>query len=125
MSDRWRTVAGLLLAAAGLAGCLISALPPLTGGEEIVLRGETTGWILAPIETAAPGTVAVNSASAEALTELPGIGPALGQLIVEERKQNGVYYFPEDLTAVKGIGLKKLEGFREMLDMNTSESGEN
>ena len=124
MSDRRRTITGLLLAAAGLACCLLSALPPLMGSEEIVLRGEETEWIRSPIVTAEPGTVAVNSASPEALTELPGIGPALGQLIVEERKQNGVYFFPEDLTAVKGIGLKKLEGFRDLLDMNTTESGE-
>jgi len=124
MSDRVRTCLGILFCAAGLGGCLLAALFPLKEEESFTLRGEESTWHLQPLETAEAGSVPVNRAGVDALTELPGIGPALGQLIVEEREKNGVYYFPEDLTGVRGIGLKKLEGFREMLDMRAEESGE-
>ncbi len=51
----------------------------------------------------------LNTADAEDLTFIPGIGPALADNICEYRKNNG--YFTEfgDLLKVKGIGPKKLE----------------
>ncbi|QTE68546.1 helix-hairpin-helix domain-containing protein [Clostridiales bacterium] len=60
----------------------------------------------------------MNSGSAEELQALPGIGETLSQLIISERENNGNFYYPEDLTAVKGIGIKKLEQFRELLDLS-------
>jgi len=117
---------GVLLAAAGVCCVLLaSVLPPK---EQTVFRmqGREDAWRLATPEQETPGpdAVQINLADAEALTKLQGIGPALGQMIVEERERNGVFFFPEDLIAVKGIGLKKLAGFREMLDMRADESGE-
>ena len=76
---------------------------------------------LYPVPTPA-GSISVNTDSTEELQELPGIGETLSQFIVSERCSNGDYYYPEDLTAVKGIGMKKLELFRELLDF--SEGGE-
>ena len=64
------------------------------------------------------GTISVNTADAEDLQELPGIGETLAQYILSERLINGDYFYPEDLTAVKGIGMKKLEQFRELLDFS-------
>jgi competence protein ComEA len=46
------------------------------------------------------------------LIALKGIGPALAKSIVEYRRKNGPFKSVEDLVRVKGIGLKKLEGFR-------------
>lgn len=50
----------------------------------------------------------VNSASAEKLAELPGIGPVLAERIVQYRNDNGFFSSPEELVNVKGIGEKKL-----------------
>lgn len=61
------------------------------------------------------GTVDVNTADAEALCALPGIGPALSAAIVAEREANGPFRYPEDLLAVPGIGEKKLAAMRDML----------
>lgn len=61
------------------------------------------------------GDVDVNAASAEELTVLTGVGPALAQKIVAEREQNGDFHYPEDLINVKGIGEKMLERMREQL----------
>ena len=64
------------------------------------------------------GTVDVNGADLYELTELPGIGETLAQAIIDERNAHGAFRYPEDLLAVRGIGAKKLEGFRDWLDLS-------
>ena len=46
----------------------------------------------------------VNTAGAELLAELPGIGPSKATAIIEDRKANGPYASAQDLTRVSGIG---------------------
>jgi len=48
--------------------------------------------------------IAVNTASAVELEALPGVGPALAAAIVEERRKGGPFRSAEDLTRVRGIG---------------------
>ena len=50
--------------------------------------------------------VNINSATAQELAGLHGIGPAKAQAIVEYRQKNGQFKSTEDLTKVKGIGPK-------------------
>ena len=63
------------------------------------------------------GGIPVNSADAAQLDELPGVGEATADAIVQERTQNGAFFYPEDLMQVKGIGESKLEEMRDMLDL--------
>ncbi len=51
----------------------------------------------------------LNLASQRELSELKGIGKVLAKRIIEYRNTNGIYYSPENLINVKGIGAKKLE----------------
>jgi len=46
----------------------------------------------------------INSATAEQLETLRGIGPVLAQRIVEYRETNGPFRSTEDITRVQGIG---------------------
>lgn len=46
----------------------------------------------------------LNTASAEALAELPGIGAVLAQRIVEYRTQQGLFQTVEELNHIDGIG---------------------
>lgn len=57
----------------------------------------------------------VNTATAEELEALPGIGPTLAQRIVQHRQSRGPYTTNEDLLEVSGIGKKKLEQLKPYL----------
>ena len=59
---------------------------------------------------AAAGPVNINTADAAKLaSELQGVGPALAEAIVADRKANGNFATPEALTRVKGIGARIVE----------------
>lgn len=53
--------------------------------------------------------VDLNSAGAEELAALPGIGPTLAERILEYRSANGPFASPEELLCIQGIGAGKLE----------------
>ena len=74
--------------------------------------------VLSPLASQAQSqskeVVNINTASAEELAQLPRVGPALSQRIVDFRKENGNFKKTEDLILVKGIGektFKNLEPF--------------
>lgn len=52
----------------------------------------------------AGGQIDINTATAEQLEEIPGVGPVLAQRIIAYRDQNGGFSTVEQLTEVSGIG---------------------
>lgn len=62
-------------------------------------------------------SVRINSASAGELQQLPGIGPALAQRIVETRN-SGRFTSVEDLLRVPGIGKAKLAKLRDYVEVD-------
>jgi competence protein ComEA len=67
-----------------------------------------------PAKQAAPlvGVVNVNTANAEQLELLPGVGPSRASAIIAHRTKNGAFKKPEDLIAVAGIGERAFERLR-------------
>ncbi len=59
--------------------------------------------------------IAINSATAQQLEALPGIGPAMSQAIVDYRTENGEFSTVEQLLDVPGIGPAKLEKMRDSI----------
>ncbi|CAM3311317.1 ComEA family DNA-binding protein [Halomonas lysinitropha] len=57
----------------------------------------------------------VNSADAELLAELPGIGETRAAAIIEDREAKGPYESAEDLTRVSGIGDATVEGLADQV----------
>jgi competence protein ComEA len=69
-----------------------------------------TGGSAAPGAATAP--VSLNSATAEQLDTLDGVGPATARKILEWRMQHGGFRSVADLAQVPGIGPKKLAALR-------------
>jgi competence ComEA-like helix-hairpin-helix protein len=59
--------------------------------------------------------VNINSASAEELQTVPGIGPVTAEKILKMRKSNGAFKSVDDLLAIRGLGPKRLEKMRKYL----------
>ena len=59
----------------------------------------------------------INSATAEQLDTLPGIGPAIAARIVTYRDERGPFTKIEQLNSVKGIGERTLEKIRPCLTL--------
>lgn len=57
----------------------------------------------------------VNTADAELLAELPGIGPSRAEALIEEREANGDFASAEDLERVSGIGPATVDRMRDQV----------
>jgi|GEM_PF-5268857 len=68
-----------------------------------------------PLIAEEPGLVNINTASAEDLASLPGVGEVLAQRIIEYREKHGPFATIYDLTAVPGIGEGKLEAMKDRI----------
>ena len=80
--------------------CLLMAAVPALAQE----AASTTG-----------PSININTASAEQLEALPGIGSARAADIVADREANGDYTSAADLTRVSGIGEATVDGLRDQL----------
>ena len=58
------------------------------------------------------GHVDLNTATADQLEALPGIGPKTAESILTFRRENGPFLRPDDIMNVKGIGPAKFEKLR-------------
>jgi len=71
-----------------------------------------------PNRQPAPSRININTASADELEKLPGIGKALAERIIEHREKFGPFRRPEHLIIVRGISDKR---FRALQDLITVE----
>lgn len=61
------------------------------------------------------GMININTATAEQLDTLPGIGTTYAQRIIEYRQTNGGFKSIDEIKNVKGIGEKTFEKFRDKI----------
>ena len=74
-----------------------------------------TGKASSAVKTKADGPININTASAEELDALPGIGPAMAKRIIEYRETEVAFTAIEDIKKVKGIGEAKLEKMKDKI----------
>ena len=116
---------------AAMAVCLLSVvlaciLNRRPAGISVAMPNEPpsrAGILTADEEPVRPGTIGVNTATADELTALPGIGPVLAERIVTERTLHGPYHFPADLLRVSGIGPKVLARILPLIHFSTTSPG--
>lgn len=76
-----------------------------------------------PVRESAAVLVDINTATAEELEALPGIGETRAAAIVEYREANGPFRRIEDLTQVAGIGEGILEQIGDEITVTAKEQG--
>ena len=102
------TYRGRALALALVTSIALIAGPSLAAGDSATLTG----------------TVNVNTATADQLQLLPGIGESRARAVIEMRKQRGGFKSVAELTDVKGIGeaaLAKLRPFARVEGKTTAQ----
>ena len=67
---------------------------------------------------AVSGKIDLNTATAEELMTLPGIGEKRAAAIIADREANGPFRVPEDLTRVDGIGEGILSGLIDLVTVS-------
>jgi competence protein ComEA len=79
-------------------------VPPVVGADVVIVDNTTV-----------TGPVNINSATAEQLDVLPGVGPTTAAAIVSHREQHGPFQTVEQLADVRGIGPAKLDALRGLV----------
>lgn len=64
---------------------------------------------------AKPNLVNINTADAQQLQALPGIGPAISERIIQYRQTHGPFKTKEDIKKVQGIGDKKFDAIKDLI----------
>jgi competence protein ComEA len=98
---------------------LVNLAAPLADGEQVVVpaRGQAG---TAPVASAGGGAVStgpvhLNTATADQLDSLPGIGPVTAQKILDYRQKHGAFGSVDELDAVPGIGPSRLDQLRDLV----------
>jgi len=86
----------------------------------VLLAGIVGLIIVLTINAAEVQKININTASAEELAQLKGIGPSHAAKILAYREKNGPFKMPEDLVQVPGIGQKTFEANQELLIVEES-----
>ena len=102
----------------------VNLAAPLSDGQWVYFFRIGQSTLPAPVggigsagggELARTGPLNLNTATAEQLESLPGVGPAIAAAIIEHRQRIGGFASVDGLLAVSGIGPSKLELIRELV----------
>ncbi|MFI6942764.1 helix-hairpin-helix domain-containing protein [Streptomyces sp. NPDC050418] len=89
----------------------------LVDGEQVVVGAppgaQGAGSTAVPGGAAPAGPVSLNSATADQLDTLPGVGPVLAQHIIDYRTQNGGFRSVDELREVNGIGDRRFADLKD------------
>lgn len=95
---------------------VLNLAAPLRDGDRVFVprRGEPVPVVVGA-GSVGTGPVNLNTATADELDTLPGVGPATAAAIVAHRAQHGPFGSVDELTDVRGIGPAKLDALRGLV----------
>lgn len=79
------------------------------------LKGDIDSTLQLPMQEVNSQLININTATAEQLQQLKGIGEAKAKAIIEDRSTNGPFNRIEDIMRVKGIGEKIFASIKESI----------
>ncbi|TVR18698.1 MAG: hypothetical protein EA391_01995 [Balneolaceae bacterium] len=95
-----------------------AAEPQLPGPAADLSEADTTKRVNRIEERVDSGEkININTATAEELQALPGIGPAFAQRIIDWREENGKFTSKEQLLEIRGIGERRLEVMKPLITL--------
>ncbi len=94
-----KNAAIVLVAVFILSGCVTEPAPPVRQFVE-----------LDPNET-----INLNTAMAEELQRIPGVGESTARKIIEHREEHGPFRRPEDLMQIRGISDKRFRNIQHLI----------
>ncbi len=122
-----RVIDAIRMAGGGRPGADLTSInlaAPLTDGQQVVVfrKGKlgvgssgSGGGAAAPGSEGAEPLINLNTATLDQLESLPGIGPVLGQRILDYRQEHGPFRSVDDLLNVSGVGDKRLADLRSQV----------
>lgn len=113
----------IVLVAIGLAASGLALFLPTIRSRPLTILGpiDITGVrILLPtfLDAEEEDKINLNTASAEELASLPGIGGVLAARIVAYREEHGPFQTLDDIMQVSGIGSKVVEEIRDLATLS-------
>ncbi|MGC9497030.1 helix-hairpin-helix domain-containing protein [Streptomyces sp. WG7] len=95
---------------------IVGAPAPVTGSAPGGTAPGGLGGPGGPAEGGAPaGPVSLNTATADQLDTLPGVGPVLARHIIDYRTQHGGFRSVDELREVNGIGERRFADLRNLV----------
>jgi competence protein ComEA len=99
---------------AAIAAIALSA--PALSAQSKSPAGKPTATAAAPVN--------LNTATAEQLTSIPGVGPKMAERIIEYRQKNGGFKKVEDLMNVSGVGEKSFLKMKPLITVAAARPGQ-
>lgn len=85
--------------------------------EQALQQPSTATETTAPSPATIEEKISINTATADELDLLPGIGPSYAKAIIDYRTKNGPFVRLEDIQQVKGIGPKTFEKLKDRITL--------